>query len=1148
MTNLCRLLVRCSPIASLASLLALAPLTCRALTNGLASTPPMGWNSWNNFGCGINETIIRGIADTMATNGMKAAGYQFINIDDCWQISRDPDGVIVPDPSKFPSGIKALADYVHAKGLKLGVYSDHGLQTCGGRPGGYGYEYLDANTYAAWGVDYLKYDNCNLPTGDVPATDYFHMSDALMRSGRPLTFSICAWSFVSWNPDLGNLWRTTGDISDSYPSMTSKLGDNCKPAFLAGPGRWNDPDMLEVGRGGMTTTEDRTHFTLWCIMAAPLIAGNDLTSMSAQTLAILTNPEVIAVDQDPAGEQGFQVAGSSTSQVWCKPLGVGFNFKAVALFNNDTNTAAVTVNWTDLGLQPGVAMVRDLWARTDLGNFTNSFTTNVPAHGVVLLKVSGTAPALPTVGTVYLSDLQSAYSYVGWGTMTKDKSIGGHTISLNGVTYSKGLGAHAFSGLEYRLGALGSTFQTDLGVDDEVGSNGSVVLQVFGDGTKLYDSGIMRGGAPHKTINLDVTGVNRLTLGVADADDGNSYDHADWANARVTVLSTVPAPPPAPTGLAVIPGDPIVLSWSVTPGATNYFVKRGTAPAGPYTNIASVAVTGFGDSTVNLGVTYYYVVSAISPFGESANSAIASATTCSVPAAPTGLTAAVAGKRVNLSWNPPAGATSYGVARATSATPLAFIANGVASTNFTDTNVADGMVYFYAVTGSNTCNLGSSSPTITVALAPVAPDGLVATAGGTQVVLNWNAPTSAATYSLKRSAINGGPYIVIATNVPGPPYVDTGATSGRPNYYVVSAINSGGESPNSTQASAIPCGGGLPSGWTHQDIGSVGLAGSASACGSSFILQGGGADIWGTADAFQFASTTLTGDNALAARVTAVQNTSSWAKSGVMFRNDTGAGAMFAHLFVSPGNGVNFQWRTVTGGSCGTTGGGSLVAPVWLKLTRSGTNFTAYYGADGLSWTLLGSTGIAMGSTALAGLSVTAHNNSALCLAGFDNVATALLPPPANLGAFGGNGWVSLTWSPAPGALRYNLKRALASGGAYTTVASLTATSLMDVAVTNWTTYYYVVSAVNPLGESANSSEVAVTPRPPPAVNASATSTQLLLSWPGWATGYWAYSASNLNMPIQWQRLTNLPQSTGGVLGLLLPLGNDRQFFRLGAP
>jgi alpha-galactosidase len=1119
-----------------------------ALTNSLALTPPMGWNSWNNFGCNINEALIKSTADAMATNGMKAAGYQYINLDDCWQVSRDANGVIVADPSKFPSGIKALADYVHVRGLKLGLYSDHGLQTCGGRPGGFSYEYLDANTYASWGVDYLKYDNCNLPSGDVPQTDYLHMSDALLKSGRPITFSICAWAFDSWDSDLGNLWRTTGDISDSYASMISKLAPNSQSAFVAAPGRWNDPDMLEVGRGGMTAIEDQSHFTLWCIMAAPLIAGNNLTTVSAQTLALMTNPEVIAVDQDPAGEQGIQVTGSSTNQIWCKPLGTDFTAKAVALFNNNSNAASLTVTWTNLGLQAGSATVRDLWARTDLGVFADSFTTNVAAHGVVLLKVVGAAPVLPAVGTTYLSDLQPAYGYVGWGAMTKDLSIGGNTLILNGVRYAKGLGLHAFSGIEYRLGAIASRLLADIGVDDEVGAGkGSVVFQVYADGMKIFDSGVMHGGDPHQSINLDVSGVNRLTLGINDADDGNSYDHSDWAGARVTVLGTTPAPPLAPTGLAGNPGIPIALSWNPTRSATNYNIKRAPAPSGPYTNLAAVVSTSYFDTNVLAGTTYYYEVSALDSFGESAASSSIAVTACALPAAPQGLAASVSGLQITLGWNPVAGA-SYNLVRATSATPFTSLATGLTASIFTDTNVAPGTTYFYAVAASNTCNQGVFSPSVAASTAPLAPTGLTAVPGANEVVLNWTALWSASSYNIKRSTSNGGPYAIIAGNLSSPPYVDTSAPGGVTCYYVVSAINAGGESPNSAQVSATPCGGALPSGWTDQDIGSVGFAGSASACASSFVLQGSGADIWGSSDAFHFASASFTGDNTMVARVAAIQNTDPWAKGGIMFRNDTTAGSMFADVFISPGNGVNFQWRSATGGQCGSTGGGGMTAPIWVKLTRSGTNFTASYGSDGLNWTVFGTIAIPMSGTVRAGLEVTAHNNSALCLAAFDKVATAAPAAPAGLVAFGGNGWISLNWLASPTAAAYNIKRAVASGGSYTTIGNPALNAYLDTAVTNWSTWYYVVSAVNSFGESANSAEVSATPRPPPTLSLSPGGSQLSLSWPAWATGYTAYSASNLVAPIQWQKLTNAPQSTPSNFNLPLPTTPGQQFFRLGAP
>ena len=266
----------CFLVALVAAAFALArPPGARALTNGLALVPPMGWNSWNYFGCNVSDAIIRSIADAMATNGMRAAGYRYINIDDCWQVSRDANGVIVADPVRFPNGIKALADYVHSKGLKLGVYSDHGVETCQGRPGGYGYEYLDANTYASWGVDYLKYDNCNLPPGDVSQS-------RLLADGRSADEQRTAdhLQHLRLVVRLLDAWVRQPLADDRrhqrhFASMLSNLSGDSPPAFLAGPGRWNDPDMLEVGNGGMTFTEDQAHFTLWCMLGAPLSAGND---------------------------------------------------------------------------------------------------------------------------------------------------------------------------------------------------------------------------------------------------------------------------------------------------------------------------------------------------------------------------------------------------------------------------------------------------------------------------------------------------------------------------------------------------------------------------------------------------------------------------------------------------------------------------------------------------------------------------------------------------------------------------------------------------------------------------------------------------------------------------------------------------------
>ena len=361
-----------------------------AASNGLALTPPMGWNNYNHFGCGFNASIIEQQADAMVSSGLKAAGYQYINIDDCWSAqSRDANGNIVPDPNKFPNGMKAVADYVHSKGLKLGLYADAGTATCSGFPGMYGHEQQDANTYASWGVDYLKVDWCN-STGEDAQTEYTKIGNALSSSGRAIVFSLCEWgasNVWTWGASVGNLWRTTSDISDTWSSMLNNFDSNSAYAAYAGPSGWNDPDMLEVGNGGMSTTEDQTHFSLWAISAAPLILGNDMTNMSASAQSILTNSEVIAVDQDSLGIQGTKVADNGSGlQVWSKKLHDGS--VAVVLLNRSGSSSNITVNWSSIGLT-GSASVRDIWAHTNQGSFANSYTANVASHGVAMLIIGG---------------------------------------------------------------------------------------------------------------------------------------------------------------------------------------------------------------------------------------------------------------------------------------------------------------------------------------------------------------------------------------------------------------------------------------------------------------------------------------------------------------------------------------------------------------------------------------------------------------------------------------------------------------------------------------------------------------------------------------------------------------------------------------
>jgi alpha-galactosidase len=376
----------------------IAPVFGNALDNNLARTPPMGWNSWNKFACdGLNEKVVRETADAMASNGMKEAGYQFVILDDCWQTGRDAAGNIVADAERFPSGIKALADYIHAKGLKLGIYTDAGTMTCAKRTGSIGHEYQDAKQYANWGVDYLKEDWCNTLPGQNSESSYTLMRDALAASGRPIVFSICEWGSTKpwlWAGSIGNLWRATPDIQDCWDCKRTWGGGGVVQILdlmnglesYSGPGHWNDPDMLEVGNGGMTKEEYRAHFSMWAMFSAPLLAGNDISNMTPDTKEILLNKEVIAIDQDALGQQGRRVKKIGDLEVWSKQLENGG--RAVALLNRGPSPASVSVAWTDIGYPDTLAAsVRNLWTAKDLGKQHGNYAAQVPSHGVVMVTI-----------------------------------------------------------------------------------------------------------------------------------------------------------------------------------------------------------------------------------------------------------------------------------------------------------------------------------------------------------------------------------------------------------------------------------------------------------------------------------------------------------------------------------------------------------------------------------------------------------------------------------------------------------------------------------------------------------------------------------------------------------------------------------------
>jgi len=369
-----------------------------AQSASVAQTPPMGWNSWNHFHRNITDAIVRSQADAMVSSGMRDAGYVYINIDDTWEGERDAQGFIHSN-EKFPD-MKALADYVHNKGLKLGIYSSPGAQTCAKFTGSLDHETQDAKTFADWGIDYLKYDLCGLrdqmkaaPTTAVAhqimIDAYERMDAALKRAGRPIVYSLCQYgndAVWRWGASVGgNLWRTTGDINDHYSRMAEIGFSQAGLAKFSGPGHWNDPDMLEVGNGGMNTEEYRTHMSLWAILAAPLLAGNDLTTMTPETNALLTNREVIAIDQDRLGRQGDRVRAEGPLEIWMRPLADGS--KAVGLFNRHPQAMPMKLDLADIGFR-GKAKARDIWAAKDLGALKGSYETVVPGHGVLLLKIT----------------------------------------------------------------------------------------------------------------------------------------------------------------------------------------------------------------------------------------------------------------------------------------------------------------------------------------------------------------------------------------------------------------------------------------------------------------------------------------------------------------------------------------------------------------------------------------------------------------------------------------------------------------------------------------------------------------------------------------------------------------------------------------
>lgn len=517
--------------------------------------PVMGWNTWNKFHCDISESLILEQADALIASGLRDVGYDTLVLDDCWEGPRDASGRLTSDPEHFPSGMKALGDELHKRGLKFGIYSAAGKVTCQWKPGSFGYETIDAQTFADWGVDFLKHDWCwhaaalEMVGALEPRDLYPVMKDALDSSGRSIVYSVASKGtrgaaktfrdkYVGvWAPQISDMWRVSGDITNDWKGVTNNIEEQNDWAAVASPGHYNDPDMLEVGNGALTEDESKAHFALWAITGAPLIAGNDLRAMDETTLAILKNTEVIAVDQDARMLQGTRVLEREDGvSVWSKPLS-GSGVRAVAVFNGGEEAASIDVAWTTVGLAERPARVRDLWAHAERGRL-DSLAVTVPAHGIAMVKVWGAEPAGPS-GQTWVSDLPFTYAANYWGLVERDRSVGergpsdGHQLTVARQTFEKGIGVHAPSDVRIRLGARCSSFDATIGLDDEEWRSGSVSFEVWADDQKAFDSGVMRKGES-RPISVTVAGAKELRLVVRAATDDTRFDHADWAAARLT--------------------------------------------------------------------------------------------------------------------------------------------------------------------------------------------------------------------------------------------------------------------------------------------------------------------------------------------------------------------------------------------------------------------------------------------------------------------------------------------------------------------------------------------------------------------------------------------------------------------------------------
>ncbi|RYZ07115.1 MAG: alpha-galactosidase [Myxococcales bacterium] len=506
---------------------------------GAGPLPPMGWNGWNTFGCGpdLDEAKFRATADALVQSGLRAAGYEYVNLDDCWQAGRAADGTIQVDPDRFPSGLAALGSYLHQNQLKFGIYSNVGdcvrpeLTT----PSSAGYESQDAASYASFGADYVKYNACGGTRGEVQSS-FEAMRDALAQTGRPMLLSVVDAPFKPWHPEIGQLWRTHGEIEPTWEGIVATIDATTRLAAYAGQGGYNDSDMLWLGHEGLSETESRAYFSMWAALASPLLAGNDLTVMPEAVRVILTQPDLIAFNQDPLRLQAALVGTQGDVSVYAKPL-AECGARAVVLLNRGDTSAMGSVTWAELGLNAGEAWVRNVWEGTKT-LAADGLKPLLGPHEAVALRVVGSELPLPR-GEVQLSDLTWTYATNGWGPVERDQEPGGTAegdggmLALDGREYAKGLGMNSPALVRYRLGKRCRELNADIGIDDATGDAGSVIFQVWADGDKLFDSGVVLGKDPARHITVDVTGRSELRLFVGEVEDFGQ-DHAAWADARLS--------------------------------------------------------------------------------------------------------------------------------------------------------------------------------------------------------------------------------------------------------------------------------------------------------------------------------------------------------------------------------------------------------------------------------------------------------------------------------------------------------------------------------------------------------------------------------------------------------------------------------------